>query len=299
MAKLKFLLLFLFLSLISRAHENKATQAPCADAVSQLSPLKAPILFYSKRPFKKGEIKSVGVILGPGEKFDPIKLNLEAYGEYIYLLTNTGHLIISPRVPRDATEKKFFASHLGLVLNAQKNIKTPFEIIGAGEFILTDAHITKFNNKSGLLRGNSVNLEVAASEFDSRGMSVWRNPGAFKDFSKSFDESHLNEIDRARGELRWRNDPKLRLIRKNFEEAYTKFIKRNNNNPFIDPKNSRYYYKGEPNFDDLLKVQNHLNTTLYSIPQDGIMVFLLQAEKLRGVEEIEKLSTELIELANP
>ncbi|MBP7844633.1 MAG: hypothetical protein KA116_07440 [Proteobacteria bacterium] len=293
MAKLNLLILFFSLSLISKAHDNKATQPLCADAVSQLNPLKTPILFYTKRPFKKGEIKSVGVVLGPGEKFDPVKLNLEAYGEYIYLLTNTGHLIISPRVPHDATEKKFFASHLGLVLNAQKNIKTPFEIIGAGEFILTDANITKFNNKSGLLRGNLVNLENSARDFDSRGMSVWRDQAAFKDFSDYSDESHLTEIKRAQGELRWRLDPKLNLIRKNFEMAYSAFIKKNNYNPFVQHNFFNYFYKGEPNFEEYLKIKTPIGMNLYYVAHDGVMTFLIRSEEISGLGPIEALTQEL------
>jgi hypothetical protein len=293
LAKLKWLLMFFTLSFISKAHENKATQILCDKAISQLSPLKTPVLFYTKRPFKKGEIKNVGIILNPGEKLDPVKLKINPFGEYIYIHLSSGHTLISPRVPDDATPEKFFASHLGLVLNAQKNIKTPFDIIGAGEFILTDSHITKFNNKSGLLRGNLINLENSARDFDSRGMNVWRDPAAFKDFSKYSDESHLAEIKKAQGELRWRLDPKLKLIRENFEKAYSAFIKKNNNNPFIKPENSRYFYIGEPKFEDYLEVKTPIGMNLYYVPQDGVMTFLIRSEEISGLGPIEALTQEL------
>ena len=96
-------------------------------------------------------------------------------GTYVYLIDSNSRVIYSPQTPllgAASAEGQHLASHRSLAAKYETQLGKALAVRAAGEFHVTNGHVSEVNNRSKTYPGGSVNLDYAVKELEGSGLRV-------------------------------------------------------------------------------------------------------------------------------
>lgn len=142
-----------FASLV-RTKNSAASKANLANAIEE-----------HPRPIETYELDNFGKVVNSSDDLKNLK-----DGAYLYVIDESGNVVISPRFS-SFTDEKILVTHPALTAKLAENFGKQ-RVAAAGEFYIDGGVVSEFNNKSGRYWGKKEHLDYAMTELKGIGLDI-------------------------------------------------------------------------------------------------------------------------------